>query len=74
MCVTIWHRDSQVDKAKHFIALLRELRQRFVEAARAMGVSAQTIYRMLHEGRIPGALKLGRTWCIPRDLTESREG
>ena len=27
MCAAIWHRDSQVDKAKYFIALLRELRQ-----------------------------------------------
>ena len=27
MCAAIWHRDNQVDKAKYFIALLRELRQ-----------------------------------------------
>ena len=27
MCLATWHRDSQVDKAKYFVALLRELRQ-----------------------------------------------
>ena len=27
MCSAIWHRYSPVDKAKYFIALLRELRQ-----------------------------------------------
>ena len=27
MCAATWHRDRQVEKAKHFIALLRELRQ-----------------------------------------------
>lgn len=42
------------------------LRQRMSpeEYAKYMGVSRVTIYRMLRDGRIEGALKIGRQWRI----------
>lgn len=39
---------------------------RFGEALRLVGVSRNTFYRLLAEGRVPGARKLGNTWRIHR--------
>ena len=35
MCAAIWHRDNQVDKAKYFIALLREAPTRVKVASKS---------------------------------------
>lgn len=34
------------------------------EAAKRIGVSRWTLYRQIHEGRFPPAIRIGQTWRI----------
>lgn len=37
------------------------------EAGSRLGFSERTIAKMAREGRLPGAIKVGRSWRIPED-------
>ena len=36
------------------------------ETARVLAVQVDTVRRLIHQGRIPGARKVGRDWRVPR--------
>jgi excisionase family DNA binding protein len=40
------------------------------EAAAALGVSERHLYQLARDGRLPGALRLGNRWLIPRRALE----
>ncbi|OON89696.1 hypothetical protein B0D78_02385 [Pyramidobacter sp. C12-8] len=40
-------------------------------AARAGSYSAHTVKLLAGQGKIPGAQKIGRDWCIPREWAET---
>lgn len=42
------------------------------EAAARLGLHERTVARMAREGRIPGAVKIGRGWRFPADRLETR--
>jgi excisionase family DNA binding protein len=43
------------------------------EVARLAGVSRVAVLYAVREGRIPGAVRLGRIWAIPRKSAEAYE-
>lgn len=41
------------------------------ETAAELGVSRQRIRQFIDEDRLPGAIKAGRDWLIPKDALEA---
>lgn len=37
------------------------------EAAEKWGISERRVQKLCEEGRIPGAVRFGRAWAIPKD-------
>lgn len=38
-----------------------------IEYAEKNGVHPNTVREKIHRGNIPGAVKIGRNWCVPED-------
>ena len=41
------------------------------EAARILGIGRQTAYELAAQGKLPGALRLGRRWVVSRKVLEA---
>lgn len=38
-----------------------------------LGLSTRAVYRWAHEGRLPGAIQIGRSWYVQRQKLEAWE-
>lgn len=43
------------------------------EAAKQWGISTRRVTTLCNEGRVKGAVVMGRTWIIPRTATKPEE-
>ena len=41
------------------------------ESARILGIGRQTAYELAVQGKLPGALRLGRRWVVSRKILEA---
>ena len=41
------------------------------ESARILGIARQTAYELASQGKLPGALRLGRRWVVSRKLLDA---
>lgn len=44
------------------------------EAARKWGISERRVQKLCEENRIPGIIKFGRMWMIPKDTEKPADG
>lgn len=44
------------------------------EAAEKWGISERRVQKLCEEGRIPGVIRFGRSWAIPKDAEKPADG
>lgn len=44
------------------------------EAAKKWGISERRVQKLCEQGRIPGVIRFGRSWAIPKDAKKPTDG